>query len=55
MNTLKLLSKHSSQDYYKTAIIRADEFLKVMTGQQTNVRHYIDQAYQTMLPGKVRN
>ena len=41
---LELLSKHSSKDYHKAAITRADEFLKVMTGQKPNIHHRVDQS-----------
>ena len=41
---LELLSKHSSKDYHKAAITRADEFLKVMTGQKPNIHHCVDQS-----------
>ena len=44
MKASELLRNHSSKDYYKTAITRVDEFLKVMIGQQSNIRHRIDQS-----------
>ena len=44
VEALELLSKHSSKDYYKAAITRADEFLKVMTGQNPNIHHRFDQS-----------
>ena len=43
VKAFELLSKHSSKDYYKAAITRADQFLKVMTGQKPNIHHRVDQ------------
>ena len=33
-NALELLNKHSDKSYHKTAVVKMDEFAKVMTGQQ---------------------
>ena len=40
---LELLRKHTAKDYHKTAVVRADEFLKVMSNQQPDIRHRITQ------------
>ena len=55
VKALELLCKHSSKDYHKAAITRADEFLKVMTGKKQTSTIVLIKAYQTMLPGTVRN
>ena len=41
---LEELHKHVSKQHHKHAVLRSDNFLKVMTHQQTDVRAQLDQA-----------
>ena len=38
-NALELLNKHSDRSYHKTAVVRMDEFVKVMNGKQQSIRN----------------
>ena len=40
---LETLRNHANKDYHKTAVIRAEEFLKVMENQQPGISHRISQ------------
>ena len=39
---LELLDKHTAKSYHKAAIVRYDDFVKVMRGQQPNIRQRLD-------------
>ena len=41
---LELLRRHVDKQYHKDAVIRADEFVKVMTHQQSDIRSQLNQA-----------
>ena len=36
-NALEMLNKHLEKSYHKTAVVKMDEFVKVMTGQQQSI------------------
>lgn len=40
---LELFRKHAEKDYHKMAVVRAEEFLKVMENQQSGISHRINQ------------
>ena len=39
---LELLDKHTAKSYHKTAVVRFDDFVKVMRGQQPNICQRLD-------------
>jgi hypothetical protein len=41
---LEVLHKHVGKQYHKDAVLRSDDFLKVMTHQQADVRSQLNQA-----------
>ena len=41
---LELLNKHLEKSYHKTAVVKMDAFIRVMSGQQANIRVHLDEA-----------
>ena len=41
---LEVLSKHAVKDYHKAALVRADEFMKVMSNEQPDICSQMNQA-----------
>ena len=41
---LELLEKETAEEYQKVAVVRVEEFLQVMKGQQYNINQHLDQA-----------
>ena len=41
---LELLDKHMEKSYHKTAVVKMDAFVKVMTGQQPSIRMQLNSA-----------
>ena len=41
---LELFRKHAASNHHQTAVVRADEFLKVMRNFQPDIRHQVSQA-----------
>lgn len=41
---LEVLHKHTEKQYHKDALIRSEEFLKVMTNQQPDIQMRLSQA-----------
>ena len=40
---LELCRKHTNKSHHKDAIVRADDFVKVMTNQQPSISHQLNQ------------
>lgn len=41
---LELLNKHLKKSYHKTAVVKMDAFVRVMSGQPANIRVQLDEA-----------
>ena len=44
VKALELFWKHADKGYHKEAVVKAEEFMKVMTNQQPDIRHRLSQA-----------
>ena len=48
-NALELLDKHLKKSYHKTAVVKLDEFMKVMTGQQQSIQVRLNESARELV------
>ena len=53
-NALELLNKHSDKSYHKTAVVKMDEFVKVMTGQQQSIGRWFNESSMQLVANNRR-
>lgn len=51
---LELLRKHSERKYHKEAVLRADDCMKVMTGEQQDIRSTLNETVATRIASNRR-
>ena len=51
---LESLHKHAEKSYHKTTVVKMDEFLKVMTGQQPSIRVRLNEAAMQLVASNRR-